>query len=467
MLIYNSNTALYHPPIGTVVLMLANIAITLATPQLFGTNAAAYELQYGNGLHPVQWLTSIFMHADTGHLIGNLIFMWPLGLVVEGKLGWWKFIVLYLAIGISECAIEQTFMLGTDGSIDSAAVMDEIMSSENAADLSPEDLSQIRQLVFVLGDRIPSSVGSSSAIFGLLIVCILFAPTSDFMVWLRFTTVEVPVLVVGVFYIAWEAYKWHAGGYSIGSALLHLLGVFTGLICGLICLRWFRPQVDDEDFFSIYMGKSIAATSGPSLRSKATKKTRVQNKQARKKPDNIATDAQSSGPASVVQGSTSAKQTKRTARSGDEDPALDWITGDESLPARSRSVDPIGELEKAIARGDLTIVLDWFRNTKSVDVLSQLELPKYVAVYRHLAKSKQWQAAALTLDRSLRAHPNDPASRQLQLAEICLLALKKRDQAIQLLRSIDRNALSETSSKKWNQLAAAAKRQLGETKTSS
>jgi membrane associated rhomboid family serine protease len=63
-------------------------------------------LQYGAGLKPWQWMTSIFMHAGIGHLLGNMIFLWAFGLIVEGKIGWLPFTLLYLAIGCGQSALE-------------------------------------------------------------------------------------------------------------------------------------------------------------------------------------------------------------------------------------------------------------------------------------------------------------------------------------------------------------------------
>ncbi len=50
------------------------------------------------------------------HLVGNMFFLWGFGLVVEGKLGWWRFLLLYLTIGAIYSVIIQTSMLGaTEG----------------------------------------------------------------------------------------------------------------------------------------------------------------------------------------------------------------------------------------------------------------------------------------------------------------------------------------------------------------
>ena len=50
-------------------------------------------------LHPIQWVTHNFLHYDVLHLAGNMLFLWSFGIVVEGKLGAFKFLMTYLAIG--------------------------------------------------------------------------------------------------------------------------------------------------------------------------------------------------------------------------------------------------------------------------------------------------------------------------------------------------------------------------------
>ena len=97
-------------------------------------------LQYGRGLRPWQWLTSIFMHSDIMHLVGNMIFLWSFGLLLEGKLGWWLFAVVYLGMGAAQSFVEQTLMLFSSG----------------------------------------SSLGASSAIFSLLALVVIFAPLNSF-----------------------------------------------------------------------------------------------------------------------------------------------------------------------------------------------------------------------------------------------------------------------------------------------
>ena len=53
-------------------------------------------LEFGK-FRPWQWLTANYMHADIFHLLGNMFVLWGFGLVVEGKVGWWRFLLIYNA----------------------------------------------------------------------------------------------------------------------------------------------------------------------------------------------------------------------------------------------------------------------------------------------------------------------------------------------------------------------------------
>lgn len=45
-------------------------------------------------------ITSVFMHADHNHLIGNMIFLWAFGRRLEDACGHWRFLAYYLIAGI-------------------------------------------------------------------------------------------------------------------------------------------------------------------------------------------------------------------------------------------------------------------------------------------------------------------------------------------------------------------------------
>lgn len=45
-------------------------------------------------------ITSVFMHGDHEHLIGNMVFLWAFGRRLEDACGHWRFLVYYLIAGI-------------------------------------------------------------------------------------------------------------------------------------------------------------------------------------------------------------------------------------------------------------------------------------------------------------------------------------------------------------------------------
>ncbi|MCY4311490.1 MAG: rhomboid family intramembrane serine protease [Rhodospirillaceae bacterium] len=50
---------------------------------------------------PLTLLTSLFVHADTAHLVVNMIVLISFGAIVERALGSWKMVLIYLTSGVS------------------------------------------------------------------------------------------------------------------------------------------------------------------------------------------------------------------------------------------------------------------------------------------------------------------------------------------------------------------------------
>ncbi|MBB6366612.1 membrane associated rhomboid family serine protease [Xanthomonas sacchari] len=77
---------------------------------------------------PARMLTSAFLHADALHLVGNMLFLLALGTLLEGAIGGWRFLAVYLlgAFGASAASLwwrwgEAGAGLGASGAI--AALM--------------------------------------------------------------------------------------------------------------------------------------------------------------------------------------------------------------------------------------------------------------------------------------------------------------------------------------------------------
>ena len=145
---WGTDAPIYHRPIATIGLIVVNVARrSCCVP---GAEYEEWTLVLGDGMHPLQWVTNIFLHSGFFHLAGNMIFLWTFGLVVEGKLGWWAFLLVYLGLGVCE-----------------SAGMQFLVHSEHPVHM----------------------LGSSAIIFGLLAMCLVWAPMNEVVciVWLRFT----------------------------------------------------------------------------------------------------------------------------------------------------------------------------------------------------------------------------------------------------------------------------------------
>jgi len=79
---WGTDAPIYHRPIATIGVMVACVVAFAVDPRHEHTE---YLLALGDGVHPLQWLTNIFLHGDIMHLLGNLLFLWAFGIIVEGE----------------------------------------------------------------------------------------------------------------------------------------------------------------------------------------------------------------------------------------------------------------------------------------------------------------------------------------------------------------------------------------------
>ena len=150
-----------------------------------------------------------------------MIFLWVFGLIVEGKIGWWKFLACYLGIGIVHSMLEQIVMLGYSGDV-------------------------------------PGALGASAAIFGIMAMAAIWAPLNEITFFWIFAfktgTFEVGVYVMAAFYIGLEILLVTIYGGGAGSSLLHITGAAIGLPLGIAMLKWNMVDCDGNDLFHVWSG---------------------------------------------------------------------------------------------------------------------------------------------------------------------------------------------------------------------
>ena len=216
---YNTDAPIYYFPFTTIGLIVANVlmyVVSLAMMTEGPANVLWLTLEFDT-INPLQWLTNNFMHADIFHLAGNMFFLWGFGLVVEGKLGWWRFLLLYLGIGIVYGAIVQTIM-------------------------------------FLLAEEYGVALGASGVIFGILAVAVLWAPQNEMscLLFLRLypQVIEIPIFGFGFFYLVVQVLFFVWRGFSMSSEALHLTGLAVGLPVGIVMLKLAWVDCDGQDYFS-------------------------------------------------------------------------------------------------------------------------------------------------------------------------------------------------------------------------
>lgn len=224
---YDTDAPIYHYPIATGAMIAINVLAFLAIAFSDAAQVDPWILEWGKGLHPVQWVTSSFMHANLLHLLGNMLFLWIYGLIVEGKIGWWRFLIVYLGIGVTQNIIEQTLTLGASGG---------------------------------------GSLGASSIIFGLMAISLVWAPKNDvqcmFFIYFHPLMFDCPIMVLVGLSLVFEVVVWggmamvHVGmGFAITSQILHLMGAGLGAAVGVVMLRKGWVDCENWDLFSVLAGK--------------------------------------------------------------------------------------------------------------------------------------------------------------------------------------------------------------------
>jgi membrane associated rhomboid family serine protease len=120
----------YSKPVVTVLLILANVLVFLhefwlqmVDPYSLNHFMTLYSLRPAY-FHFANIFTSMFVHANWIHVIGNMLFLWVFGESVEDILGHGKYLLFYLLCGlaaaIAQMAIDPSSrvpMVGASGAI--------------------------------------------------------------------------------------------------------------------------------------------------------------------------------------------------------------------------------------------------------------------------------------------------------------------------------------------------------------
>jgi membrane associated rhomboid family serine protease len=157
-----------------------------------------YELHFSQ-IAPSRLIGAMFLHGSVGHLLGNMIFLAILGLLVEGALGPWLFLAVYLLGGIGAGLVSLAWRWGEHGSALGAS------------------------------GAIAALMGAYCVLWGLRKVRVFY------WFFVVFDYVRVPALLLLPFWFGWEllnllfnrgaqvGFDAHAGGIACGALLAFAL----------------------------------------------------------------------------------------------------------------------------------------------------------------------------------------------------------------------------------------------------
>jgi membrane associated rhomboid family serine protease len=382
---YSTDAPIYHFPKATVGLIALNVAVHAACEFISAEPAEPYLLILGSGLHPVQWLTHNFLHANLVHLLGNMIFLWSYGILVEGKIGWWPYLLCYLGIGTLHGAVIQVAYLGAEE---------------------------------------PSYVlGASAAIFGLMAICMLWAPKNDFHCFYFFFfgirvftgTFECPIYVFAILQFVLEGGEvaFHAMffGNPMSSALLHISGAFWGIVLGVVFLKLDWVDCEGWDVFSLKKKRDVL---------KVAWNERVKRLDRSRERERL--------PASVRN-----------------------IVERSDLTPDDRAAKLYTKVQRSIAGGDLetaeTASVDWLRVSPGPPTREQL-----LAIIKELHAQKGLAASVPAMRAFCRHYPEGADRMRLKLAAVLLRNLSRPTEARRQLTQIAVNNLEERHRAVWHQL---------------
>jgi len=193
-------------PIGTIALIVANVGIYLATQEGGQVRADIVEAWALKGSNPdfVHLLSSMFLHANPLHIVGNMWFLYLFGFAVEGRLRTIKFLLLYLLSGIAGSALQL--------------------------------------IVFADHPNTPS-LGASGAIMGVMGAAMYLFPHAQVTILWRFSTYDWPMCGVGLYFLGFDIVEGALFGGADGVGHFAHIG---GALAGAIIAFALRARRDDQ-----------------------------------------------------------------------------------------------------------------------------------------------------------------------------------------------------------------------------
>lgn len=220
-------------PLVTRNLIFINLIVWLAQlvlPKSLGfdiTDWGALHFYYGSAAHFYQYISYMFLHSTDSlmHILNNMFMLWMFGSVIERYWGPKRFLIYYLITGITAALTQQIVW-----AIDLSSVTSGVYQFVNLGN------NQIIPVAEFL--NMPTTVGASGAVFGLLLAYGMLFPNSE--MYYLFLPIPIKAKYIVLLFGAYELFSGvHATGSNVAH-FAHLGGMIGGII---LILLWRRKKI--------------------------------------------------------------------------------------------------------------------------------------------------------------------------------------------------------------------------------
>ena len=220
-------------PLVTRNLIFINLIVWLAQlvlPKSLGfdiTDWGALHFYYGSAAHFYQYITYMFLHSTDSlmHILNNMFMLWMFGSVIERYWGPKRFLIYYLITGIT-AALTQQIVWAIDLSSVTSGAYQFVNLGNNQIIPAAEFLNM------------PTTVGASGAVFGLLLAYGMLFPNSE--MYYLFLPIPIKAKYIVLLFGAYELFSGvHATGSNVAH-FAHLGGMIGGII---LILLWRRKKI--------------------------------------------------------------------------------------------------------------------------------------------------------------------------------------------------------------------------------
>ena len=226
-------------PTVTKNLLIINILFFLGT---FVAKTYGVDLNFLLGLHYFQSdhfnisqiFTYMFMHGGFSHLFFNMFALWMFGRILETVWGPRKFLIYYLVCGIGAGLVQEIVQfIEVQGYL-----------SEAYAQAQTYGMTLTKDILQQLFNRMPSTVGASGAVYGILLAFGMSFPNEKLFIIPFPFPIKAKFFVIG--YAVIELFA--AVGNNPNDNVAHFAHL-GGMIFGLILILYWRKKGNDRNTF--------------------------------------------------------------------------------------------------------------------------------------------------------------------------------------------------------------------------